>query len=86
MASKKAGGSTTNGRDSNPKMLGIKLFGGQFAPKGSIILRQRGTKWKGGAGTFMGKDYTIHAAFDGIVSFKKGVGNRTFVIIDPIAS
>ena len=84
MASKKAGGSTTNGRDSNPKMLGIKLFGGQAVRTGGIILRQRGLKIKSGKGTFAGKDHTIHAMWDGVVGFTKGRGNRTIAIVDPI--
>jgi len=84
MASKKAGGSTTNGRDSNPKMLGIKLYGGEFADSSAIILRQRGTKIKSGPGTFVGKDHTIQAKYAGIVYFYKGVGNRTFAAIKPL--
>ena len=83
MASKKAGSSTTNGRDSRPKMRGVKLFGGEYASTGSIIVRQKGSKWKSGVGTFMGKDFTIHAQVDGVVEFIRGVGNRVFVCIKP---
>ncbi len=80
MASKKAGGSTQNGRDSIGKRLGIKLFGGQSVKVGGIIVRQRGTSWKyDPKTTFIGKDHTIHASIDGVVCFFKGQSNRTFV-------
>jgi len=69
MAHKKAGGSTNNGRDSNAKRRGIKLYGGQRARSGNIILRQKGTKWFPGKGVQMGRDFTIFAIIDGVVTF-----------------
>ncbi len=69
MAHKKAGGSTDNGRDSNAKRRGVKLFGGQTARPGNIIVRQKGTKWFPGEGVSMGKDFTIFATVDGKVRF-----------------
>jgi len=69
MAHKKAGGSTSNIRDSKPKMRGVKLFGGQRARPGNIIVRQKGTKWFPGEGVEMGRDFTIFAAIEGIVTF-----------------
>ncbi len=83
MAHKKGEGSTQNGRDSNSKRLGVKLFGGQVAIAGNIIVRQRGTKFHPGENVYMGKDYTLHAAADGTVAFRKGRHNRTFVSILP---
>ena len=83
MAHKKGEGSTQNGRDSNPKHLGVKLYGGEAALAGNIIIRQRGTKYHPGENVYMGKDYTIHARVDGTVQFKKGRRNRTFVHIMP---
>ncbi len=71
MAHVKTGGSTRLGRDSHSKRLGVKLFGGQKAETGNIIIRQRGSKWKAGKGTFKGKDDTIMAKKSGIVTFKK---------------
>lgn len=71
MAHKKGGGSTKNGRDSNPKMLGIKIFGGQKVTNGSIILRQRGTKIMPGKNVGLGKDFTIFAKTDGLVKFER---------------
>lgn len=79
MAHKKGVGSTDNGRDSNSKRLGVKLFGGQSAIAGNIIVRQRGTRFHPGNGVGLGKDYTIYALKDGVVEFKKGFKNRTFV-------
>ncbi len=69
MAHKKAGGSTALGRDSQPKYLGVKLFAGQKAQPGSIIIRQRGTKFRAGQNTRLGKDYTIFAVKDGVIQF-----------------
>jgi large subunit ribosomal protein L27 len=69
MAHKKAAGSTKNGRDSVAKRLGVKIFGGQTAKAGNIIVRQRGTKFFPGEGTSMGKDHTIFALEDGVVGF-----------------
>ena len=69
MAQKKGGGSTRNGRDSQPKMLGVKVFGGQHISAGAIIVRQRGTKFHAGTNVGMGKDHTLFALVDGQVSF-----------------
>jgi len=85
MAHKKGVGSTDNGRDSNSKRLGVKLFGGQFAKAGNIIVRQRGTKFHPGNNVYMGKDHTLHARIDGFVEFRKKRLNRTFVnIVDEL--
>ena len=81
MAHKKAGGSSRNGRDSNPKMLGVKLFGGESVSGGNVIVRQRGTKFYPGEGVGMGKDHTLFALCDGAVSFKTGFKRRTFVSV-----
>ena len=83
MAHKKGVGSTDNGRDSKPKFLGVKLFGGQEAVAGNIIVRQRGTKFHPGENVYMGRDFTLHAAIDGKVVFNKRRLNRTFVSIVP---
>lgn len=83
MAHKKAGGSSRNGRDSNPKMLGVKLFGGESVSGGNVIVRQRGTKFYPGEGVGMGKDHTLFALRDGQVSFKTGYKRRTFVSVVP---
>lgn len=71
MAHKKAGGSSKNGRDSNAKRHGIKLFGGQTVKAGAIIVRQKGTKWHAGEGVSLGRDFTIFATQDGVVEFAK---------------
>ena len=71
MASKKAGGSTKNGRDSQAKRLGVKKFGGELVNAGSIIVRQRGTKFKAGRNVGLGRDYTIFAKVDGKVAFER---------------
>jgi large subunit ribosomal protein L27 len=82
MAQKKGGGSTRNGRDSQPKMLGVKAFGGQQVSAGSIIVRQRGTKFHPGANVGIGKDHTLFALVDGQVSFAiKGELNKHTVNI-----
>ena len=83
MAHKKGVGSTDNGRDSHSKRLGVKLYGGQFATAGNIIVRQRGTKFHPGDNVYMGKDFTLHARVDGYVVFKKNRLNRTFVSVLP---
>ena len=83
MAHKKAGGSSRNGRDSESKRLGVKLFGGQNAIAGNIIVRQRGTKWHPGSGVGMGKDHTLFALTDGQVAFRDGKLGRKFVHIMP---
>lgn len=82
MAQKKGGGSTRNGRDSQPKMLGVKVFGGQRVPAGSIIVRQRGTKFHPGSNVGIGKDHTLFALVDGEVAFAiKGPQNRQTVFV-----
>ena len=82
MAQKKGGGSTRNGRDSQPKMLGVKVFGGQTVSAGSIIVRQRGTRFHPGSNVGMGRDHTLFALADGQVSFAvKGSNNRQTVIV-----
>ncbi|MCX7644219.1 MAG: 50S ribosomal protein L27 [Rhodobacteraceae bacterium] len=83
MAHKKAGGSSRNGRDSAGRRLGVKLFGGQEAAPGAIIVRQRGTKWWPGQGVGMGRDHTIFAIDGGRVTFHKGLKGRTFVSVRP---
>ena len=84
MAHKKGVGSTDNGRDSNSKRLGVKLYGGELALAGNIIVRQRGTKFHPGENVYMGKDFTLHAKVDGTVAFRKKRQNRTYVNIIPI--
>ncbi len=79
MAHKKGQGSSRNGRDSNPKMRGIKLFGGQYAKPGSIIARQTGTKWRPGKGVDIGRDWTIFSMIEGTVFFDQG-GRRINVV------
>ena len=87
MAHKKGGGSTRNGRDSKPKMLGVKVFGGQTVPAGSIIVRQRGTRFHPGTNVGVGKDHTLYALVDGTVSFAvKGAHNRHTVVVTPVAA
>ncbi len=85
MAHKKAGGSTRNGRDSNPKFLGVKRSGGQLVNAGEILVRQRGTKFHAGEGVGLGRDHTLYARITGFVKFiTKGEKNRKFVMIEPI--
>jgi large subunit ribosomal protein L27 len=85
MAQKKGGGSTRTGRDSKPKMLGVKVFGGQAINAGSIIVRQRGTKFHAGTNVGMGRDHTLFALVDGTVSFKvKGPDNNQTVFVTPV--
>ncbi len=84
MAHKKAGGSTRNGRDSQSKRLGVKRFGGQVVTAGSIIVRQRGTKFHAGTNVGLGKDHTLFAKENGVVKFAvKGPNNRKYVSIVP---
>ena len=85
MAHKKAGGSSRNGRDSAGRRLGVKLYGGQAVIAGNIIVRQRGTKFWPGEGVGIGKDHTIFATVDGAVKFHKGLKNRTFISVLPVA-
>lgn len=84
MAHKKGVGSSKNGRESESKRLGVKIFGGQAALAGNIIVRQRGTKHHPGENVYMGKDHTIHAAIDGEVVFQKRKDNKSYVSIKPI--
>jgi large subunit ribosomal protein L27 len=82
MAQKKGGGSTRNGRDSQPKMLGVKVYGGQAIPAGSIIVRQRGTRFHAGTNVGLGRDHTLFALVDGTVQFAvKGPLNRQVVSV-----
>ena len=87
MAHKKAGGSTRNGRDSNPKYLGVKRYGGQSIEAGTIIVRQRGTKFHAGDNVGVGRDHTLYAKVKGVVKFLvKGPKNRKFVSVVPAES
>lgn len=85
MAHKKGVGSSKNGRESQSKRLGIKLFGGQIAKAGNILVRQRGTVHYPGANVGMGKDHTLFALIDGVVTFKKKVGDKSYVSVLPRA-
>ena len=84
MAHKKGEGSVKNGRDSQSKRLGVKIFGGQAAVAGNIIIRQRGTVYHPGKNVGLGKDFTIFATTDGVVEFRKTKGDKTFVSVKPI--
>jgi large subunit ribosomal protein L27 len=85
MAHKKAGGSTRNGRDSKPKYLGVKRFGGQLVNAGEILVRQRGTRFHPGVGVACGRDHTLYALVTGLVVFTvKGAKNRKFVNITAV--
>ena len=84
MAHKKGAGSSNNGRESESKRLGVKIFGGQAAIAGNIIVRQRGTKHHPGNNVGIGKDHTLFALTNGIVKFKKGRQDRSYVHIEPI--
>jgi large subunit ribosomal protein L27 len=83
MAHKKGVGSTDNGRDSKAQRLGIKLFGGQYAIPGNIIIRQRGTRYRPGLGVGVGKDHTLYALVEGTVDFRRKADNRLYVNILP---
>jgi large subunit ribosomal protein L27 len=86
MAHKKGAGSSKNGRESHSKRLGVKIYGGQAAIAGNIIVRQRGTKHHPGVNVGIGKDHTLFALTDGVVQFKKGINDRSFVsIVAPVA-
>jgi len=85
MAHKKGVGSSKNGRESHSKRLGVKLYGGQTAIAGNIIVRQRGTKHHPGENVGIGKDHTLFALVDGKVVFKKKANDRSYVSIEPIA-
>jgi large subunit ribosomal protein L27 len=84
MAHKKGVGSSKNGRESESKRLGVKIFGGQFAKAGNIIVRQRGTVHNIGENIGMGKDHTLFALVDGVVEFRKKKDNKSFVSVKPI--
>ncbi|MDD3322116.1 MAG: 50S ribosomal protein L27 [Paludibacter sp.] len=84
MAHKKGAGSSKNGRESESKRLGVKIYGGQFAKAGNIIVRQRGTVHNIGDNIGMGKDHTLFALIDGIVEFRKKKDNKSFVSVRPI--
>ncbi len=83
MAHKKGVGSSKNGRESESKRLGVKIYGGQAAIAGNIIVRQRGSKHNPGKNVYMGKDHTLHAKVDGIVQFTKKKDNKSFVSVVP---
>jgi large subunit ribosomal protein L27 len=83
MAHKKGAGSTDNGRDSKAKYLGVKMYGGQFASPGNILVRQRGTKFHAGENVYMGRDFTLHASIAGIVTFKRTKDDKRVVFIKP---
>ena len=84
MAHKKGAGSSNNGRESESKRLGVKIFGGQLAIAGNIIVRQRGTKHNPGVNVGIGKDHTLFALTDGIVKFRKKTNNKSFVSVTPL--
>lgn len=83
MAHKKGVGSSKNGRESESKRLGVKIFGGQPAIAGNIIVRQRGTSHRPGDNVYASKDHTLHAKIDGIVKFSKSKGDKSYVSIEP---
>ncbi|MAX79358.1 MAG: 50S ribosomal protein L27 [Crocinitomicaceae bacterium] len=83
MAHKKGVGSSKNGRESHSKRLGVKIFGGQAAKAGNIIVRQRGTKHHPGENVGMGKDHTLFALIDGVVRFDRKKGDKSFISVDP---
>ena len=84
MAHKKGAGSSRNGRESESKRLGVKLYGGQTAKAGNILVRQRGTVHHPGENVGMGKDHTLFALIDGTVSFKRRKNNKSYVSITPV--
>ena len=84
MAHKKGVGSSKNGRESESKRLGVKIFGGQHAKAGNILVRQRGTTHNPGENVGMGKDHTLFALIDGTVEFKKKLKNRSYVTVQPV--
>jgi len=85
MAHKKAGGSSRNGRDSESKRLGVKVYGGQAVKAGNIIVRQRGTKFHNGVNVGCGRDYTLFALSDGVVKFEvKGPKNRKYICVETL--
>ena len=84
MAHKKGEGSVKNGRDSQSKRLGVKIFGGQAVVSGNIIVRQRGTVYHPGKNVGVGRDFTIFATTDGVVEFRKSKGDRTFISVNAV--
>ena len=84
MAHKKGEGSVKNGRDSHSKRLGVKIYGGQPAIAGNILVRQRGTEYHPGKNVGVGRDYTLFALTDGTVEFRKGKGDKTFVSVNAV--
>ena len=86
MAHKKGVGSSKNGRESESKRLGLKLFGGQFAKAGNILVRQRGTVHNPGENVGMGSDHTLYALVDGVVTFRKKRNNKSYVSVEPVAA
>ncbi len=86
MAHKKGEGSVKNGRDSQSKRLGVKIYGGQPATSGSIIVRQRGTVYNAGANVGVGRDFTLYALTDGLVEYKKGRDNKTKISVNQVAA
>ena len=85
MAHKKGVGSSKNGRESHSKRLGVKLFGGQVAKAGNILVRQRGTVHCAGENVGMGRDHTLYALIDGVVYFRKKADNKSFISVQPFA-
>ena len=85
MAHKKGVGSSRNGRESESKRLGVKLFGGQFCKAGNILVRQRGTRHNPGENVGMGRDHTLFALIDGTIQFRKKADDRSFVSVIPLA-
>ena len=85
MAHKKGVGSSKNGRESESKRLGVKIFGGETVIAGNIIVRQRGTKHKAGDNVYLGKDHTLHAKIDGVVRFTKKKDNKSYVSVYPVS-
>jgi large subunit ribosomal protein L27 len=86
MAHKKGEGSVKNGRDSQSKRLGVKIYGGQPAIAGNIIVRQRGTVYHPGKNVGLGRDFTIFALTDGVVEFKKGRGDKSFISVNAVVA
>jgi large subunit ribosomal protein L27 len=86
MAHKKGAGSSRNGRDSQSKRLGVKLFGGHMAKAGNIIVRQRGTRHNPGTNVGLGKDHTLFALTDGVVEFRKRKDNKVYVSVRPVSN
>lgn len=86
MAHKKGAGSSKNGRESHSKRLGVKIYGGQFAKAGNILIRQRGTVHNPGINVGMGKDHTLFALIDGVVEFKKTRNEKSYVSVTPLTA